>query len=68
MGYYDKQHLTPGEVDKRRLDSAYSFEPTEPTVIEIEGVRYAFLTCYDFYFYEAFANIARYPSLLRSGS
>lgn len=56
---YFKQHLTPGEVTKVRLDSDYSFEPSEPTVIEMEGLRFGFLTCYDFYFYEAFSNIAR---------
>ena len=59
VGKYFKQHLTPGEVSKRKLDSNYTFEFESPTVIEVEGVRYAFLTCYDFYFYEAFANIAR---------
>lgn len=59
IGKYYKQHLTPGEVDKRKLDSAYTFDFEEPTVIEIEGIRFAFLTCYDFYFYEAFSNIAR---------
>ncbi|MBQ8815501.1 MAG: hypothetical protein IJZ85_13510 [Lachnospiraceae bacterium] len=58
-GQYFKQHLTPGEVTKLRLDSDYSFEFSEPTVIEIEGLRFGFLTCYDFYFYEAFANMAR---------
>lgn len=59
VGKYFKQHLTPGEVTRSRLDSDYSFEFSEPTVIEMEGIRFAFLTCYDFYFYEAFANIAR---------
>ena len=59
VGKYFKQHLTNGEVRKFRLDSDYTFEHSEPTVIEIEGIRFAFLTCYDFYFYEAFANIAR---------
>lgn len=59
VGHYYKKHLTPGEVNKRRLDSEYTFEFSEPTVITIDGVRYGFLTCYDFYFYEAFANIAR---------
>ena len=59
VGKYFKQHLTPNEVVKTRLDSEYTFEFSEPTVIEIEGLRFAFLTCYDFYFYEAFANIAR---------
>ncbi|MBQ8849580.1 MAG: hypothetical protein IJ011_04535 [Clostridia bacterium] len=59
VGKYLKQHLTPGETFKTRLDSDYSFEFSEPTVIEIEGLRFGFLTCYDFYFYEAFANMAR---------
>ena len=59
VGKYFKQHLTPGEVTKTRLDSDYSFEFSEPTVIEMEGLRFGFLTCYDFYFYEAFANMAR---------
>jgi len=60
VGKYYKEHLTPGEVSKLKLDSEYSFEPTLPTVVEIEGVRYAFLTCYDFYFYENFSQIARF--------
>jgi len=59
VGHYYKQHLTPGEVSKRKLDSDYSFEFSEPTVIEIDGIRYGFLTCYDFYFYESFAYMAR---------
>lgn len=59
VGKYFKQHLTPGEVSSLRLDSEYTYEHSEPTVVEIEGIRFAFLTCYDFYFYEAFANIAR---------
>ena len=58
-GKYFKQHLTPGEVTKLRLDSDYSFEFSESTVVEMEGLRFGFLTCYDFYFYEAFANLAR---------
>lgn len=59
VGKYFKEHLTAGEVKRLRVDSDYTFEHSEPTVIEIEGIRFAFLTCYDFYFYEAFANIAR---------
>lgn len=58
-GHYYKQHLTPGEVTKRRLDSRYTYEHSQPTILEIEGLRYAFLTCYDFYFYENYAHIAR---------
>lgn len=60
VGKYYKQHLVQSEVDKLKLDSDYSFEHSEPTVIEIEGIRFGFLVCYDFYFYEAFANMARY--------
>ena len=56
VGKYYKQHLTPGEV--KTLDSDYSFEFSEPTVIELEGLRIGFLTCYDFYFYEGFDVLA----------
>ena len=59
-GRYFKQHLVPSEMNVYRLDKDYTFEPSEPTVIEIDGIRYGFLVCYDFYFYEAFSNIARY--------
>ena len=59
VGKYFKKHLPPLENEILKLDSGYTFESSEPYVIEIEGLRYGFLTCYDFYFYEAFANIAR---------
>ena len=59
VGKYYKQHLTPGESSKRHLDDDYTFEFSTPTLVEIDGLRYAFLTCYDFYFYENFARIAR---------
>ena len=59
VGKYDKQHLTPGEVSVMELDSDYSFSFSPPTVLEIEGIRFGFLVCYDAYFYEAYANMAR---------
>lgn len=59
VGRYFKQHPTNGEVFKRGLDSQYTYEFSEPDCIEIDGLKYCFLTCYDFYFYESFANIAR---------
>lgn len=61
VGRYDKQHLVPHEPDPNHydLEGGYSFEYSEPYVLELEGLRYAFLTCYDFYFYEAFPTIAR---------
>lgn len=58
VGKYFKKHLPPLELNVLQLDSAYTFEPSEPYVLEIDGLRYGFVTCYDFYFYEAFANIA----------
>ena len=60
VGKYYKQHLVMSEVDKIKLDSDYSFEFSETTVLELEGLRFGFLVCYDFYFYEAFSNMARY--------
>ena len=59
VGRYYKEHLTAGEHMKWGFDASYMWEWTEPYILEIDGVRYAFLTCYDFYFYENFANIAR---------
>lgn len=59
VGKYFKKHLPPLETDVLHLDSDYTFQAWEPYVLEIEGLRYGFLTCYDFYFYEAFAAIAR---------
>ena len=59
-GTYYKQHLVPSEMNIYELDKDYTYEYSEPTILEIDGVRYGFLICYDFYFYEAFANIARY--------
>lgn len=58
-GRYDKQHLTPGESSKIHLDDKYTFDYEPVYVLDLEGVRYAFLICYDFYFYEAYAAIAR---------
>ena len=59
-GYYCKQHLVPTEMGLYGLDKDYTFRPEEPTILEIDGVRYGFVICYDAYFYESFANIARY--------
>ena len=59
VGKYDKEHLTAGEWKKYKFDESYMWKWSEPKILEIDGVRYAFLTCYDFYFYENFANIAR---------
>ncbi len=58
-GKYFKKHLPPSEKYDLKLDESYTFGSEPPYVLEMEGLRFAFLTCYDFYFYEAFPAIAR---------
>lgn len=58
-GKYFKKHLPPLEMETLALDSAYTMEYSTPYVLEMEGLRFGFLTCYDFYFYESFSCIAR---------
>lgn len=64
VGRYFKAHPAPSEVKTEKqggneLNVAYSYRPDEPYVIEIEGLRFGFMTCYDFYFYESYAPLAR---------
>ena len=63
VGHYFKAHPAPSEVRTdaeggHELDVQYSYEYNPPYILEIEGIRFGFLTCYDFYFYENFARIA----------
>ncbi len=55
---YVKAHPAPSEVKDPFMDTDYSYEFREPYVVEIDGLRYGFMTCYDFYFYESFAPLA----------
>lgn len=64
VGRYCKAHPAPSEVRSGEeggigLDVGYSYEPSQPYVLELDGVRYGFMTCYDFYFYEAYPRLAR---------
>jgi len=58
-GKYFKRHLPAMESEVLGLAEGYTYESEPPYVLELDGIRYGFLTCYDFYFYEAFARIAR---------
>lgn len=63
VGRYFKAHPAPSEVKTdaeggHELDTRYSYEYRPPYILEIEGIRFGFLTCYDFYFYENFSRIA----------
>lgn len=60
VGRYLKQHLTRGEWANRGFDRSYTQTWSAPTIVEVDGLRLAFLTCYDFYYYENFSNIGRY--------
>ncbi|MBQ9162813.1 MAG: hypothetical protein IJX74_06000 [Clostridia bacterium] len=64
VGKYFKAHPAPSEVKTEaqggnELDVSYSYDFAEPYVVELEGIRFGFMTCYDFYFYENFATLAR---------
>ena len=64
VGKYFKAHPAPSEVKTEaeggnELDVGYSYEYAEPYTVEVEGIRFGFMTCYDFYFYENFAPLAR---------
>ena len=59
VGKYAKRHLPPLERDTLGLDPSVTEICDPPVILTHSGVRYAFLTCYDFYFYEAFPMIAR---------
>ncbi len=64
VGKYFKAHPAPSEVKSdaeggHELDVAYSYEYDKPYVLELDGIRFGFMTCYDFYFYENFAKIAK---------
>ena len=64
VGRYYKAHPAPKEdksesVGGTGMDSSYSKPGALPYTVELEGLKFGFMTCYDFYMYEAFARLAR---------
>ncbi len=64
VGRYFKAHPAPSEVKTpdeggNGMDCSYSYSYEKPYTVEIEGIRFGFMTCYDFYMYEGFASLAR---------
>lgn len=55
---YDKQHLPASEFHNDAIDHSYLTEMTNPFCAEVDGVRYAFLTCYDMYYSEFIHRIS----------
>ena len=55
---YDKQHLPVSEYTNDAIDHSYLAETVKPFCAEVDGVRYAFLTCYDMYYTEFIHRIS----------
>ena len=64
-GDYYKQHLPVSETAVKMMDDAYTFGYLPPEIVEADGIRLGFLTCYDCYFNEYIAHIAaRKPDIV----
>ena len=59
VGRYYKQHPAPAEIKYSGMDTDYANEKQEVYTVDIDGIRFCFRTCYDFYFYEDLIEIAR---------
>jgi len=57
-GRYYKTHIPPAE---KAIGVAYDYTQSfiPPQILELEGLRFGFMTCYDFYFYEAYTLLAK---------
>ena len=58
-GDYYKQQLVNAEPASRGVDGSYTLVPRPPTIVEVRGIRFGFVTCYDAYFDEYIAHLAR---------
>lgn len=56
-GEYYKQQLVLREPAEHGVDNAYTREFNPPAIVEVNGVRYGFITCYDAYFEEYIAHL-----------
>ena len=57
-GKYIKQHLPISEYSNTSIDHDYITQADPPQCVQIDGIRYAFLTCYDVYYSEFIHRIA----------
>ena len=57
-GEYWKQQLVLKEPARRKVDNSYAITPRCPTIVEANGLRLAFVICYDAYFNEYTEAIA----------
>lgn len=59
VGRYYKAHPAPSELRNKGIDTDYANEEQDVYTLDLEGVRFGFRTCYDFYFYEDIVAMAR---------
>lgn len=57
-GDYYKQQLTNLEQKSRQVDNSYALEYRPPAIVEVNGIRFGFVTCYDAYFEEYIEHLA----------
>ena len=57
-GRFFKQHLPRAEKNINLLDEEYTRSFRAPEIIEVDGIRFGFLICYDTYFSEYVSHIA----------
>ena len=52
VGDYYKQHLVLSEPAVHGVDNSYTRNFRQPEIVEVEGIRFGFVICYDAYFEE----------------
>ena len=57
-GRFFKQHLPRAEKNINLLDEEYTRSFRSPDIVEVDGIRFGFLICYDTYFSEYVSHIA----------
>ena len=64
-GNYYKQQLTVREPVARGVDSSYTRSFHAPEIVEVDGIRLGFVTCYDAYFEEYIEHLGhRRPDIV----
>ena len=59
VGRYFKAHPAPSELNNPGIDTDYAKDSKGVYTVDIDGLRFGFRTCYDFYFYEDIVEMAR---------
>lgn len=59
IGRYFKEHPAPSELKNKGIDTDYANFEQGVYTIDVNGLRFGFRTCYDYYFYEDIVKMAR---------